>query len=60
MSQQEGINGFGFPNNVGVVGAVDGPSSGQVNPTNYAVNLPSQDATTAVGLHLGSIGNVGF
>jgi type IV pilus assembly protein PilQ len=61
MSQTEGNpTGLVFPNNVGVVGAVDGPASGQIGPTNYAVNLPSQDATTAIGLHLGSIGNVGF
>ena len=61
MSQAEGNpTGLFFPNNVGVVGANDAPASGQILPTNYAVNLPSQDATSAVGMHLGSLGNVGF
>ena len=63
MSQQEGNpTGLVFPNNVGIVGALDSPQlqPGQLTPTNYAVNLPSQDATTSVGLNLGSIGNVGF
>tara|TARA_B100000683_G_scaffold262453_1_gene289559 strand:+ start:1443 stop:3992 length:2550 start_codon:yes stop_codon:yes gene_type:complete len=62
MSQAEGNpTGLFFPNNVGVVGANDSLlAPGQVTPTNYAVNLPSQDSTAGVGMHLGSVGNVGF
>ena len=49
------------PNNVGVIGANDSLiTGGQLVPTNYAVNLPSQDATGAVGMHLGSVGNSAF
>ena len=62
MSQAEGNpTGLFFPNNVGVIGANDSLiTGGQLVPTNYAVNLPSQDATGAVGMHLGSIGNSAF
>ena len=62
MSQAEGNpTGLFFPNNVGVIGANDSLiTGGQLVPTNYAVNLPSQDATGAVGMHLGSVGNSAF
>lgn len=65
---QRGGNPTGliFPNNVGVLGSADDPATlttgipGTVGPTNYAVNLPADAASTAVGMNLGAIGNYGF
>jgi type IV pilus assembly protein PilQ len=66
FSQAQGNpTGLIFPNNVGIVGAADDtpqpqPQQGIFQPSNYVVNVPSRDSTTAVGMNLGSLGNVGF
>lgn len=66
---QRGGNPTGliFPNNVGIVGGADDvqglqgqPTPGVLFPPNFAVNLPAQNVSSAVGLNLGSIGNFGF
>jgi type IV pilus assembly protein PilQ len=73
LFSQRGGNptGLVFPNNVGVVGGADDPSSlqggtpqsGVFFPPNFAVNLPAAangPGSSAVGLNLGSIGNFAF
>jgi type IV pilus assembly protein PilQ len=61
--------GLIFPNNVGVVGAADSSEAlqpgiaatpGVLFPNNFAVNVPSDDVASGVGMNLGSIGNFGF
>lgn len=59
--------GLVFPNNVGIVGGADDvlslqglPTPGVLFPPNFAVNLPSQNIGSAVGLNLGSVGNFGL
>lgn len=59
--------GLVFPSNIGVVGGADDvqsltgtANSGVFFPPNFAVNLPSSNTNSAIGLNLGSIGNFGF
>jgi type IV pilus assembly protein PilQ len=60
LFSQRGGNptGLVFPNNAGLVGGADDqqqlngqPQAGVISPSNWAVNLPSQGATSALGLN---------
>jgi type IV pilus assembly protein PilQ len=60
--------GLVFPNNIGLVGGADNqqqvqgnqPQPGVLAPSNWAINMPAETVTSALGLNLGSIGNYGF
>lgn len=67
LFSQRGGNPTGliFPANVGIVGGAD---QGQANeaipgiflPSNFAVNLPSPNISSGIGINLGSLGNSVF
>lgn len=68
MSEVKGNpTGLYFPNNVGLAGGATPrqellqANGGEYGPSNYAVNAPAPgDQTTALGMHLGTIGNMAY